>query len=183
MKLSLADYLSDVGLGKWITEIGVTDAPVPRQNIGIALHFFSSQMPGLPIEHAVGFIAAMDLSKPVKRVRLQPDERLIGFRTGCESPFKLFFARRGQSMYASGIHTAGRGVVHFIVRASVEVLESYTTAAIDSWTKVESRVRVVLAPRAKKWFGKEFGVLAIGGGSQLIIPHSVSHLLVEERHD
>jgi hypothetical protein len=38
-----------------------------------------------------------------------------------------------------------------------------------------------MAPRAKKWFSREFGVMATGGGGQLIVPESSSHLLVEER--
>jgi len=69
--------------------------------------------------------------------------------------------------------------VHFTVRFPVLALESFTTGAIDSWTSRRPGQPSTVAPRAKKWFGKEFGVLADGGGKQLIIPQSYSYLLVE----
>lgn len=181
MKLSLKDYLSDAGIDKWIAEIGCTNAPVPRQNIQTALAFFDREMPQLSIADAVSFLSAMDLSKPVRGVVLQPGERLIGFRTPTESPFKLFFARRGASAQTSGINTATRGPVHFTVRAPVHVLESSTTAAVDTWTPRQPGQQITVAPRAKKWYGREFGVMAIGGGGQLIVPESYSHLMVEQR--
>jgi hypothetical protein len=181
MSLSLKDYLSDAGIAKWIAEIGCTDALIPRRNIKVALEFFDGQMPGLEIRDAVSFLAAMDLSKPVNRVYLAPGERVIGFRTPSESPFKLFFARRGASPHRSGINTVGRGPVHFTVRTTVQALESFTTGAIDTWTPRQPGQTISVSPRAQKWFGKEFGVMAMAGGAQLIIPQSFSHLLVEER--
>ncbi|MCA9132830.1 MAG: hypothetical protein KDA45_06735 [Planctomycetales bacterium] len=180
MDLSLSDHLSDKGLDKWIAELGRTNAPVPRAGIRTALAFFSREMPMLSLADAVAFLAAMDLSKEVAEVTLQPGERVIGFRTGSESPFKLFFARRGASMHNSGINTANRGPVHFTVRSPVRVLESSTAGAIDTWTPMTAGQRVSPAPRAKKWFGQEFGVVVSGGGGQLIIPQSYSTLLVEE---
>jgi len=182
MTLSINDHLSDPGVDKWVAELGVNSAKVPRENIKTALAFFAREMPRLSIADAVGFLAAMDLSKPVKDVTLMPGERLIGFRTETESPFKLFFARRGASAHSSGINTARRGPVHFVVRTPVRALESYTTGAKDTWTRPAPGQRASVAPRAKKWFpGKEFGVMAAGGGGQLIIPESYSSLLVEER--
>ena len=179
-KLSLKDHLSDVGVGKWIAEIGCTNAPMPRENVRMALRFFDTELPRLPIADAVSFLVAMDLSKPVRRVLLSPGERLIGFRTPTESPFKLFFARRGQSRHSSGINTESRGPVHFTVRAAVPALESFTTGAIDTWTPRRPGQTLTVAPRAKKWFGQEFGVMTIGGGGQLIVPESYSHLVIEE---
>jgi hypothetical protein len=181
MSLSLKDHLSDAGITKWIAEVGCTDALIPRRNIKVALDFFNAQMPDLSIADAVSFIAAMDLSKPVNRVYLAPGERVIGFRTQSESPFKLFFARRGSSSQTSGINTAGRGPVHFTVRTTVQALESFTTGTIDTWTPRQAGQPISVAPRAKKWYGKEFGVMAMAGGAQLIIPQSYSHLLVEQR--
>jgi len=181
MSLSLHDYLSEAGLAKWISELGCVDAPIPRLGIRTALSFFSREMPGLAILEAVSFLAAMDLSKPITDVTLAPGERVIGFRTGNESPFKLFFARRGASMHASGINTVGRGPVHFVVRTLVRALESSTTGAKDSWTRTAQGQNVSFTPRAKKWFGKEFGVIVQGGGGQLIIPESHSTLLVESQ--
>jgi hypothetical protein len=179
MALSLNDYLSESGTDRWVAELGCTNAPVPRQNIKTALGFFAREMPRLPVADAVAFLAAMDLSKRVSAIALQPGERLLGFRTESESPFKLFFARRGASAHASGINTARRGPVHFVVRTPVKALESFTTGAKDTWTRMAPGQRVTVAPRAKKWFGQEFGVMATGGGAQLVIPESYSHLLVE----
>jgi hypothetical protein len=179
--LSLRDHLSEPGVDKWVAEIGCTSAPIPRQNIKAALAFFALRMPLLPIADAVAFLTAMDLSKRVAEVTLLPGERLIGFRTGTESPFKLFFARRGASPHRSGINTAGRGPVHFVVRIPVQALESFTTSAKDTWTPMTPGQRVSPAPRARKWFGQEFGVMVLGGGGQLIIPESYSQLLVEDR--
>ena len=180
MNLSLKDHLSDAGIAKWIAELGCTDAAIPRRNVKVALAFFDTQMPELSIADAVSFLAAMDLSKPVNRVHLPAGERLIGFRTPTESPFKLFFARRGAAPQALGINTAGRGPVHFSVRAPVVALESFTSGANDTWTPRAPGQPISVSPRAKKWFGKEFGVLAAAGGLQLIVPHSVRHLLVED---
>src|SRR5262245_32966088 len=179
--LSIRDHLSEPGIDKWVAELGCTNAPVPRQNIRTALQFFTVEMPRLGVPDAVGFLAAMDLSKRVARVVLGPGERLLGFRTGAESPFKLFFARRGASAHASGINVAGRGPVHFVVRQTVTALESFTTGAKDTWTRARPGQPMSMAPRAKKWFGQEFGVQAAGGGGQLIIPESYSSLLVEAR--
>lgn len=180
MTLSIHDHLSDAGIDKWIAELGCTNAPVPRRGIRTALAFFAHAMPRLSVNDAVGFLAAMDLSKPVVETMLAPGERLLGFRVGNESPFKLFFARRGASAHSSGINTAGRGPVHFVVRSPAKVLESSTGGTKDGWTRTTPGQGVGVAPRAKKWFGKEFGVMVSGGGGQLIIPESYSHLLVEE---
>jgi hypothetical protein len=181
MALSLRDHLSPSGLDKWVAELGCAHAPVPREGIRTALRFFDGEMPTLPIAEAVAFLAGMDLSKPVRRVLLQPGERLIAFRQGTESPFKLFFARRGQSSGVLGINTAGRGVVHFVVRSVAPALESSAAGAIDTWTPRQPGQRLTVAPRARKWFGREFGIMATAGGGQLVVPESYSHLLVEQR--
>lgn len=184
MTLSLSDYMSDAGVAKWIAELGVTPARVPRDGVRTALAFFSSAMPRLPVNNAIGFLAAMDLSKPVIPVTLQANTRLIGFRVGNESPFKLFFARRGASMHTSGINAWARGAVHFVVRAPVRALESATAGTKDSWTAMETGgAKVGIAPRAHKLSHAQhsFGIMVLGGGRQLIIPESYSSLLVEER--
>src|SRR5687768_11181160 len=172
MNLSLKDHLSDAGIAKWIAELGCTDAAIPRRNVKVALAFFDAQMPELSMADAVSFLAAMDLSKPVNRVHLAPGERLIGYRTPTESPFKLFFARRGNAPQTLGINTSGRGPVHYVVRSPVVALESFTTGANDTWTHGAAGQPVSVTPRARKWYGREFGVLALGGGGQLIVPQS-----------
>ena len=180
MPLSVKDHLSDAAVEQWVKEIGCTNAPIPRRNIKVALGFFDARMPELSIADAVSFLAAMDLSKAVNRVHLLRGERLIGFRTHTESPFKLFFARRGASPQKLGINTAGRGPIAFVVQNPLVALESFTSGAIDTWTPRRPDQPVSVAPRAKKWFGKEFGVMTMAGGSQLIIPQSDSHLLLEQ---
>lgn len=173
MSLSLTDHLAESGLDKWTHELGIR-APVPRQNVKTSLAFFHEQMPTLPPAMALAFLRAMDLSKPVKRVLLQAKDRIIGFRGGNESPFKLFFTRRGQSVQQSGVNTDGRKVVHFVVRTPIWVLESHTTAAIDTWTARQPGQTSTIAPRLNTT-----GVMAMGGGLQLIIPESYRHMLVE----
>jgi hypothetical protein len=173
--LSIGDYRSDTGLDKWVAELGCTNAPVPRQGIRTALAFFAREMPGLPVPDAADFLGAMDLSKPVQEVTLRPGERVIGFRTATESPFKLFFARRGASPDMLGVNAAGRSPIHYVVRTPVRALESHTAGAKDTWTRPASRQPASVAPRTRA-----FGVLAGGGAKQLIIPDSYSRLLVEQ---
>jgi hypothetical protein len=181
MTLAIHDFLSDRGLDKWVAELGCTDAPIPRQGIRTSLAFFAREMPRLALRDAVGFLAAMDLSKTVREITLRPGERLLGFRTETESPFKLFFARRGASPDRLGINTTGRGPVSFVVRDSVRALESSTAPTKDSWSRAAASQAMGLTPRAQKWFGKEFGVMVLGGGQQLIIPDSFSSLVVAQR--
>ena len=178
--LSIRDYLSDAGIDKWVQELGCANAPVPRGNIRKALSFFATQMPALALADAVGFLAAMDLSKDVAEVTLPPGHRLMGFRSGNESPFKLFFAPIGSSPEVLGITSAGRKSVYYTVRSPVRALQSFTAGVKVTWG-TSAPGRVGFAPRANKWFGEDFafGVLASGGGRQLIVPESSSHLLVE----
>lgn len=65
-------------------------------------------------------------------------------------------------------------MVHFVIRTPIWVLESYTTAAIDTWTARQAGQTSTIAPRLNTT-----GVMAMGGGLQLIIPESYSHMLVE----
>lgn len=171
MGLSLQDGLSERGIEKWIRELGVTDALVPRRNIKTALQFFAEYMPKLSPEMAASFLRAMDLSRRVSHIVLTPGERLIAFRLGRENPFKLFFTRSGASPFASGINPAGRSAVSFEVRAPAHVLESFTTGTVDFWTLPGDDQHLALAPRANTT-----GVMVAGGGIQLIVPNSVAVL-------
>ena len=62
MKLSYLDHLSQAGIEKWLAEVGVTSAPIPRNNVRITLEFFCRHMGPLPLDKAVNFLRAMDLS-------------------------------------------------------------------------------------------------------------------------
>lgn len=190
--LSIKDHLSDRGIDKWIAELGCTNAPVPRRNVRTALSFFAGHMSTLPVRDALGFVAAMDLSKPVTRLALAAGERLMGFRLDNESPFRTFFVRRGASMHNVGVNTTGRAVIHFVVRVPVDALESFTTGAKDTWTRTwnENGQKVLrqgpgqfasISPWQRKWFGdpSTFGVIVAGGGRQLILPESASTILFE----
>jgi hypothetical protein len=174
MSLSLEDYRSDVGIDKWVAEVGVTDAPVPRRNLRTALAFFRQTMPALGASMAANFLRAMDLSRPVRDLMLTPADRVIAFRVGNESPFKLFYTRAGASAFASGINPQGRGSVRFEVRGSARALESYTTGTLDVWTVPSEDQPLVFAPRANR-----SGVMVAGGGTQLIIPRSFAVLQVK----
>jgi len=171
MSLSLADHQSEVGVTKWIKEVGVTDAPMPRANIRTALAFFAACMPRLSAQMAANFLRAIDLSRPVSDLTLTPGQRVVAFRVGNESPFKLFFTRSGASPHSSGINSAGRSMVHFKVRSLARVLESYTTGTIDVWSVPGDHQPLTIAPRANTT-----GVMVAGGGVQLIIPRAFSVL-------
>jgi hypothetical protein len=171
MSLSLQDYRSDAGVTKWIAEVGVTDAPLPRRNLRTALAFFCQAMPALPASMAANFLRAMDLSRPVVERMLTPADRVVAFRVGNESPFKLFYTRAGASPHASGINPAGRSIVRFSVRTTARALESYTTGTLDVWTLPSEDQPLVFAPRANR-----SGVMVAGGGTQLIIPRSFAVL-------
>jgi hypothetical protein len=173
MSLSLRDFMSDTGVAKWIAALGVTDAPTPRGNIRVALSFFANYMPTLAVETALAFLRAMDLSRTVRLVHITSGERLIAFRRATESPFKLFYARSGASVHRSGVDPTDRNVVHFVVRAPFVALESFTTGANDTWSGTRG---TAIAPRVGT-----YGVLASGGGLQLIVPESYKQLLVESR--
>lgn len=174
MKLALADHMSDAGLEKWIAALGVVSAPVPRANVREALSFFQSYIARLDPAMALNFLRATDVSKRVRRVLLQPNERLIAFRSGAETQFKLFFTRAGQSKHSSGVNPEGREAAHFTVRTPVMALESYAAPAIDTWTRLAPGQRSTVAPRANS-----AGYMASGGGLQLIVPESYGHLLVK----
>jgi hypothetical protein len=113
----------------------------------------------------------MDLSRPVRDLTLTAADRVIAFRVGNESPFKLFYTRAGASPNASGINPHGRSAVRFGVRGTARALESYTTGTLDVWTLPGDDQPLVFAPRANR-----SGVMVTGGGIQLIIPRSHSVL-------
>jgi hypothetical protein len=173
-KLSLKDWMTDAGVGKWFSQLGARDAPVPRENVKTALRFFDLHTPGLAADLALSFLLAMDLSRPVRSIQLMPKERLIAFRTGQESPFKLFYTRSGASVHHSGVNPHGRTAVQFRVRVPCPALESHTTGTIDTWSIPAEYQQLTVAPRAGS-----YGVLAAGGGIQLIVPNSFRCLEVE----
>ena len=172
--LGFAEHASEPGLDRWVAEVGVTNAPVPRQGVRTALKFFAAQMPTLSTEMALNFLRAMDLSRKVEAVTLRPGEPLIAFRTDAEinaSPFRLFYARPGASMFDSGINHAGRRIVRFKARTAAPALETYTTGAIDIWTVRENAQPTTVVPRKNTT-----GVMAMGGGAQLVVPNAAAVL-------
>lgn len=172
-KLSFADWMSDKDLQKWVSALGITNAPVPRAGISTALRFFQSQMPMLPVSMALNFLSAMDLSRPVLERTLSMDEKVIAFRHPDESRFKLFYTRPGASKYNSGVNPEGRICVQYSVRNPTPVLESFTTGTVDVWSVLAPGQQATISVRAGK-----FGFMAMAGGIQLIIPNAVRDLVV-----
>jgi len=158
----MQDYRSATGILKWIAELGVANATLPREGVAISLSFFDRNMPRLSVELATDFLRAMDLSRPVRSITLTADDRVIAFRRPSEAEFKLFYTRSGASKYESGINPDGRSAVRFRVRLNCQALESYTTGAIDTWSYPSN---MTIAPRKQT-----YGFMAMGGGIQLLVP-------------
>lgn len=171
--LSLNDWMSDAGLTKWLEALSVTDAPQRREGVKTALRFFQTRMATLPPAMALNFLAAMDLSRAVREVNLMINEKVIAFRNRSESEFKLFYTRSGASMHDSGINPHGRIAVQYSVHQPTTALESFTTGAIDVWSVAADYQRSTIAPRAGT-----YGVMAMGGGIQLIIPDAARNLTI-----
>ncbi len=172
-KLSLKDWMTDKGLAKWFVQLNAVNAPRPRANLKTALKFFDSKMPTLKADDALNFMLATDMSKSVRSVMLTSKDNIIAFRTGNESPFKLFYTRSGASKHSSGINPVGRSIVRFSVRSACPALESYTTGAKDVWSIPADGQNLTVYLRNKK---SSIGVTAFGGGIQLIIPNSQRYL-------
>ncbi len=176
MSLSFNDFASEVGIDKWISAIGITNALVPRTGVRTALQFFQRRMPTLKLDDALSFCVAMDLSKPVKEVLLAPKERILAFRLPQEAEFKLFYTRPGRSMHSSGINPSDRTAVHYEVVSPAYALESFTAPASDTWTKRQPGQQAYVNPRSNS-----IGYLASGGGLQLLIPDAHRYLQVVRR--
>ena len=165
--------MSSAGIAKWISELSVTDSAMRRAGIKTALQFFQTRMPTLPSPMALNFLNAMDLSRAVNDVMLRNGEKVIAFRKRSESEFKLFYTRSGASPHRSGINPHGRIAVQYSVHNATPALESYTTGAIDVWSVPAACQRTTVAPRAGS-----YGVMASGGGIQLIIPDAARNLTI-----
>lgn len=88
--LSLRDFLSDVGLDKWLRALGVPDAPLRRAGLRTALGFLAVELPSMQALDALDLIAAMPIDAlsrsrhalPLTRLRRTPRPRSIpGRRT------------------------------------------------------------------------------------------------------
>ena len=176
--LRLHDHASPSGLARWIALLGITDAPTPRENVRFSLAFFERTMRGLPVGDAMGFLKAMDLSKPVSLYPIRIGAKLIAFRFPHEAEFKLFYTLSGGSPYESGILPDGRQCVQFRARENGEALHSYTTGALDHWSRYDA------LPPGSAWHRQKLvspqlgkiGFLVCGGGPQLLIPRAWSML-------
>lgn len=142
------------GLEKWIAEIGVSDAPVPRAGIKTALDFFHRQMPESSRSLRLAFLKAMDLSKPVRAITLYPPFMVAAFRLCNEDPFKLFYTKAGTGVGQLAINPTNRAFQRYRVARLVPVLESRCAPALDTWTN------------DRRYY------LGGGGGIQYIIPGS-----------
>jgi hypothetical protein len=152
--------LSDSDYKTWLRDLGVSDAPVPRQGLSAALAFFDQRMPSLSPGDRLAFVKGMDLHGPVRELTLTSGTTVAAFRKASENPFKLFYTKAGTSVDRLGINTASRSFARFRVVQAVTVLESRCAAARDTWTDADHIV------------------VAAGGGVQYIIPDSAQVLRV-----
>lgn len=159
-------YFQGRACEKWLSELGVTDAPLTRKGLITALEFFHQRMPGLERHKMLGYLRGMDLHKPVKRVVLQPHAEIAAFRRSNQGPFGVFYTKIGANVHSLGVNPNDRRFQRFKVRAPVEVLESYTASIIDNWSELLPVVNVYRHYTAH------------GGGIQYIIPSSYNYLLV-----
>jgi hypothetical protein len=146
------------GLEEWIAALGITNAPVPRAGLKVALDYFHFHMPSLPRTLRLAFLKAMDLSQPVKAHTLSPPLEFAAFRKCNEDPFKLFYTKIGTGMQHAGLNPANRSFLRYTLISAVPVLESRCAPALDTWTNDRS------------FF------LAAGGAVQYIIPDSFRYL-------
>ncbi len=134
-----------------LQDLGVAQAPIPREYLATALTFFRVHMPELSRDDCVSYLKGIDLHAParmgVQQVLLQPGMELAKFRWG-SSPNMVFFTKAGSSPYHLGINPAGR---HF------------------------ERYRVVRPAVALRSRCADFATGA-GGGIQYIVPHAGSVL-------
>jgi hypothetical protein len=142
---------------RWLAELGVSLAPVPRAGVTTALDFFDRYMPTLNREKRFGFLKAMDLSRLVQTQTLSPPAMLAAFRLPDEDPMKTFYTKAGTSAHDLGINTRDRQFRRFRVLRPVVVLESWTTG-------VNSRMVPGLTG------------IASGGGRQYIVPDAARYL-------
>jgi hypothetical protein len=143
--------------GTWVptlANLGVTDAPMPRERLSTALKFFAERMPSLPAKERFGFLKGIDLHHPVREVVLRPPQLVAAFRLSNESAFKTFYTKVGHSLHRLGLNPADRGFVRFEVIGSVIALESRCTSMRD-YQSASLR-----------------GPMFAGGATQYIIPHA-----------
>jgi hypothetical protein len=188
--LSLRDGESPAGIAKWIHVLGITDAPVPRDGIGQTLRFLHHNRPRhtphahWALDDVFGFLAAMDLSRPVVPMPLGVGRQIIAFRFPAEAEFKLFYTLPGGSPYNSGILPDGRRVVRFrVTKNGVKALHSYTTGALDSWSERTAPLAANSPWRRQTGISTrlgEIGRMVGGGGQQLLIPNAAEYLTVDD---
>jgi hypothetical protein len=183
-QLRFDDAESERRLGRWLSALGITDAPVRRAGVRESLRFFSTHMRRLPVMDALGFLAAMDLSRPVTATVLKEGTRLIAFRFPTEQEFKLFYTVPGGSPYNSGILPDGRTIVRFRVAwGKAAALHSYTTGALDHWSEWNAPLSADSLWRKQTGISVRFGEigrLVVGGAQQLIIPSAARWLAIDD---
>ncbi len=148
------------GLDKWISQLGVTNAPVPRAGVQTALDFFYRHMPELPRRLRLAFLRGMDLSKPVRELTLVSPCTVAAFRKCNEDPFKLFYTKPGTGIDRAGLNPSDRQFIRYRLVRTATVLESRCSPALDIWTD------------DRHYFQ------AAGGAIQFIIPESYRYLKI-----
>lgn len=170
---------SDGCVAAWIDALNINHAPVRAAGVKTSLKFIARHMKTLPSATALSFLRCIDLSKPVREQRLRPGEILVAYRALKESPVRLFYTRKGYLGSELGVNFEGKVRKVFRVTASLPALESYTSSAIDTWSKVQPgqdfTLRKVYNPDTKQLEWKA-SMVAPGRGLQLMIPDALSGL-------
>lgn len=136
----------------WIDRLGVTDAPVPRKGIATTIEFFEEQtrLSKLsPMEEGklLSYWKAMDFSRKVTKVVLEPGKELVGYRDP-KSPYGFYYTTPGTYIDRVGIDyvtqrslppgEAGpvqlveRQFIRYRVKTAVQALES-TSSGVRAW--------------------------------------------------
>jgi len=147
---------------KWLAELGVSDAPLPRAGVELSVHFLHSWMPELDRVTIKGFLKGMDLSKPVATAFLDVGATLTAFRVVGGRQLGTFYTKPGTSAYLLGIDPTDRVFRRFQVFRRVLVLQSYAIG----FRVPSDGLRLTSA------------YLAAGGGVQYIVPRATTVLEV-----
>ncbi len=121
-------------LAKWMAEIGVTNARMPRAGIQTALAYFDRYVPELPRPLRIAFLKGMDLSKVVRVLTLFPPFPLAAFRQCNEDPLNLYYTKAQAGIDRLGVNPLALTFRQYRVASLVSVLESSCAPAPEIWT-------------------------------------------------
>jgi hypothetical protein len=158
----------------WRTKLGVTDAEIPRRGIAVTIKYFEEQVEKGNLdktkftneEKLLDYWKAMDFSKPIEPVVLEPGKELVGYRNPADD-YGFFYTEVGTYLDKVGVdyvtktgkklpdgsdELVSREFVRYRVRKRVEALRS-SSIAVKAWDTKRP---------------------VAGGGTQYFIPRDVA---------